>query len=75
MKESWNELSAALRNMNESDQQMLKDHFNQFDEDNDDLGDILFGDFTDFMDRINLMDEDSVSAYTNELQVQEVIVM
>ena len=61
--------------MNEADQKMLRDHFNSFDQDNDDLGDILFGDFNDFEQRINLMDEEAASAYTNELQIQEVIEM
>ena len=75
MKDSWSELGAAIRNMNEADQKMLRDHFNSFDQDNDDLGDILFGDFNDFEQRINLMDEEAASAYTNELQIQEVIEM
>ena len=73
LKDSWQDLQNAIKNMNESDKQELKDHFNGFDEDNDDLGDILFGDFNDFEQRINLMDDAASTAYTNELQAQEVI--
>ena len=45
----------------------MKDHFNNFVEGEDDLGDKLFGDWEDFDSRLKYMDDDAVKKYTDEL--------
>ena len=73
LKDSWDDLAEAIKNMSGTDQESLKDHFNKFDSENDDLGDILFGSYDDFESRMTMLDTEAQNAYTNELKSQEVI--
>ena len=47
--ETWDDLSEAVNGLDQEEQDQLKDHFNKFIEDHDDLGEILFGDADDFV--------------------------
>ena len=75
LKDSWDDLSEAIKNMSPADQESLRDHFNKFDDDNDDLGDVLFGSYEDFESRMTMLDTETQNSYTNELKTQEVIDM
>ena len=60
VKESWEELQDALDALGDEEQQAVKDYFNSLIEDQDDLGDILFGDDnSDFEARVNMLDDNS----------------
>ena len=50
VKESWEALKDALDGLSTEDEQEMKDHFNNLIEgdDTEDLGDVLFGDLSDF---------------------------
>ena len=57
--ENWDELRQMLEEKPEDEQEAIKDHFNRLIEDEDDLGDQLFGDADDFESRIKFLDDNN----------------
>ena len=70
VKESWDDLSEAIRNLEEKQQEELKNHFNGLVKDENDLGDILFGDKADFEARIVNLNDAVKKQYFEELVSQ-----
>ena len=60
-------MKAAIENLDEEDADAIKDYFNDFIEDEDDLGDILFDSATNFEERLKFFNDATVSKYTDEL--------
>ena len=71
--ENWKALRDAIERLPEEEQDALRDHFNEFLDEQDDLGDILFGDNDDFDSRIKFLDDDQTKKYVDELINMEVI--
>ena len=71
--ETWDDLREAVDGLEDSEKDALRDHFNKFIEDHDDLGDILFGDADDFVAGVQMMDAELQQKYCDELIAQEVI--
>ena len=59
--------------MPQDEQDALKDHFNSLIDDEQDLGDILFGSNDGFESRIKFLDDDVVEEYTEEMLIQGVL--
>ena len=70
---SWKDLQNAIKTMSPEEQDELRSHFNNFIDDEGDLGDILFGSADDFESRLKFLDDDIQGEYTEELIKQEVI--
>ncbi len=73
VKESWDDLSEAIRNLDDDEQERLKNHFNSLAEDENDLGDILFGDQADFEARLVNLDDAVKKQYFEALVSEEVL--
>ena len=73
VKHSWNDLQTAIGTLSETEKDELRSHFNDFIEDEGDLGDILFGTADDFESRLKFLDDEVQGEYTEELIKQEVI--
>ena len=72
--DSWKDLAEACGNLAPEEQQAVRDHFNNLIEDNDDLGDILFGDDADeFEQRVIQLDGQLQTRYADELVSAEII--
>ena len=72
--DSWSDLTEATGNLSAEEQQAVRDHFNTLIEDQDDLGDILFGDDADeFEQRVIQLDAPLQTRYADELVNAEII--
>ena len=72
--DSWSDLTEATGNLSAEEQQAVRDHFNNLIEDQDDLGDILFGDDADeFEQRVIQLDAPLQTRYADELVNAEII--
>jgi len=69
----WDDLAEKLENDDSGLKDEMKDFFNKLIPGEEDLGDILFGDFESFADRVKLLDTEKKQAYTDELQRQDII--
>ena len=67
LKCDWEKLQEMLA-ADEDTKEELVEYFNGFDEQEQDLGSILFGDISSFTDRYKYLDEDVQDAYTRELK-------
>ena len=69
VKESWDALKDALDGLSAEDEQEMKDHFNNLIEgdDTEDLGDVLFGDLSDFEQKMCALNAEQKTTYFNEL--------
>ena len=69
VKESWVALKDALDTLSTEEEQEMKDHFNNLikDDDMEDLGDILFGDLSDFEERMYMLSFEEKTTYFTEL--------
>ncbi len=73
VKDSWDDLQAAINGMTDDQKEDLKKHFNEFGEndDVDGLGDVLFGeDCSEFETKVSMLDDDVATKYTKELIAQ-----
>ena len=75
MMEVWDELKEAIEDLPEEEQKALRDYFNNFIENEDDLGDILFGTPENFDARVKFLDEAVAKKYTDEIKAKELIVI
>ena len=73
VKETWEPLQNALKEMEEADQKALREHFNNLIDGETDLGEILFGTAEDFESRLKFLDDEVQKEYTDELIKTEVI--
>ena len=73
MMTAWDDLKSAIAGLPENEQQELRDHFNNFIEDEDDLGDILFGDADAFDSKIKFLDDEMLKQYTEEILDKQLI--
>ena len=72
--DSWSDLSQATNSLSEEEQQAVRDHFNSLIDENDDLGDILFGNDPDeFEQRVLQLDGTFQEKYAKELVNAEII--
>ena len=69
----WDDLSQKLADDNENQAEEMKKFFNELIPGEDDLGTILFGDYSEFADRVKLLDDANKQAYTDALQEQDII--
>ena len=51
----------------------MKAFFNELIPGEDDLGTILYGDYSEFADRVKLLDDNNKQIYTDALQDHEII--
>ena len=70
---TWEDLKAAIDSLEEEEKEQLKEHFNSLIEDENTLGDILFGSVDDFATTCEMLADDLKEEYTKELMAQEVI--
>ena len=50
-------------------------HFNGLVKDEGDLGDLLFGEMSDFKERIGFLQEDDLETYAKEIETQEIMIV
>ena len=55
---TWGKFQERINAMGAEDKQELREHFNNFIEDEDDLGDALFGTADDFDTRMKFLNDD-----------------
>ena len=71
---TWDDLREAIDGLEDAEKDQLREHFNSLLADEDDtLGDILFGSVDDFKQCVDVLQDDVKTDYTNELIAQEVI--
>ena len=70
---SWDDIQDTMANVPEDVAAQIKEHFNTMLEDFDDLGDILFGDKSDFENSIGNLTPDQKKQYMEELVKQEIL--
>ena len=75
MVQSWDELESELAKLDKEDNDLLRGHFNECVEGEDDLGDILFGNREDFITRIDLLDEEPYEEFAAALEKEELIII
>merc|ERR1712010_321727 len=69
---NWSMIHDALTSVGPEDEKAIREYFNTLVDDEDDLGDILFGeDADDFKNRLDLLDAAQQKEYTNALIDQE----
>ena len=71
----WDDFKEALDGLDEADSDSIKDHFNNYIEDEEDLGDIMFGAAEDFQARVKFLDDETQKKYTDEIIDKEVIMI
>merc|ERR1712232_163286 len=71
--ENWDEIQELIEELDINDAKEYQDHFNSLIENEDDLGDILFGTVEDFKQRSNFLSHDDARTYTKELQRLQVV--
>ena len=71
--DNWDELQDALEELDDGDKDLLKDHFNACVEDEEDLGDLLFGEKEDFENRVKFLDEKPQAKFAAALEQEELI--
>ena len=59
--------------MPEDEQKELRDYFNNFIANEDDLGDCLFGEADEFSARLNMLGDKEFQDFANELVAKQVI--
>ena len=69
MKDYWKELQEELEKLPQDEQNEFKDHFNGLIDDEEDLGDILFGNYETFWSRIKNLDDEIIEEYTQEMLI------
>ena len=72
----WDDLQKNLERMSDDENGELLDLFNQLIEpfgEHDDLGDILFGDYTSFQKRVEGLTQENQQKYTDALQEQGIV--
>ena len=71
----WTELQEALNDpAYEDEQDAIRNYFNSLDEDDDDLGDVLFGDDPEaFTERISLLGENVKVIFAQAIIDEEII--
>ena len=71
--EVWGEVQTALSKLSDSERDDIKKHFNEYVENEDDLGDSLFGSAEDFDSRVKFLDDEVQKKFTDELVAQGII--
>ena len=67
MAQVWDEITTTIGSLDEETQDDLKNWYNNLIEDEDDLGEILFGTVDQFEDRMRFIDDEPLEIYTDEL--------
>merc|ERR1712110_98892 len=67
--DSWDDFKDALEALSEEESQQLKDHFNNLieGEENDELGEVLFGDLSDFEQKLCTVSDQDKQTFFDEL--------
>ena len=73
--ENWDDLNEALSNLEQEDQDAIKQYFNRLVKEEDGLGDILYGTVEDFQQRIAYLQEDDYDTYAKEIDAQEIMIV
>ena len=73
--ENWDDLIEELEKLDPEDQNAIKVHFNGLVNDEGDLGDLLFGEMSDFKERIGFLQEDDLETYAKEIETQEIMIV
>ena len=71
--EVWGEVQTALSKLSDGERDDIKKHFNEYVENEDDLGDSLFGSAEDFDSRVKFLDDEVQKKFTDELVAQGII--
>ena len=73
--ENWDDLIEELEKLEPEEQNEIKVHFNGLVKDEGDLGDLLFGEMSDFKERIGFLQEDDLETYAKEIETQEIMIV